>query len=395
MVIKFIALCLFPATCIAQNVGIGIAPTKAKLEINGAVGANVAIFGGEGAGISIQRNAPGIGFNQYYNGTNFNMLAGGGWVEYLDMNSGSFCLNQTFTTNSPNASTTRLRRITIRQNGNVSVNAGEGNASLLVGNPANGLPAAIFRGTQYNSLFYEQVGVNLPNRNTFINGGKVGSLVLLNDKLGGNVLMGYTGGNGKVGININPTDVLEVKQVGGRGLGLINTSFSYWELFVEKNQTENASDMYVYYNGANLGNFYQGDGKYYYYSDKRVKTNIQPLNAVLPRILALKPSQYEMKFDNPGHVQSIGLIAQEAGALFPEITGHIEGDDLGYNGMKDLYTMDYNALGPLAIRAIQEQQLQVNLLKNQVNSIKLRIEQAEKLLEKKNNDLTPNKTSRL
>jgi hypothetical protein len=270
----------------------------------------------------------------------------------------------------------------------VSVDAGEANASLFVGNPANGLPAAMFRGTTYNSLFYEQVGVNLPNRNTFINAGKAGGTVLLNDKLGGNVLVGYTGGNSRVGINTEPTDILEVKQVNGLGLALINTNFAYWQLFVEKNLTENASDMYVYYGASNLGNFYQGDGKYYYYSDRRVKTNIEPLKTTLPGILALKPCEYEIKFDNPGHMKSIGLIAQEARAIFPEITGHIEGDDLGYGGLKDLYTMDYYALGPLAIRAIQEQQEQVEKLESQIGALRQRISQAEKLLQKKNQNST-------
>ncbi|MES2648903.1 MAG: tail fiber domain-containing protein [Bacteroidota bacterium] len=387
---KLFALLFLPATCFAQNTGIGIAPTKAKLEIKGAVGNNVAIFGGDGAGISLQQNWPAIGFNQYYNAATYNMVAGGGWVEYLDMNNGSFNMDVVGATFSPNSQSTQVRRMTIRQNGNVSIDAGEANASLFVGNPVNGLPAAILRGTQYNSLFYEQAGVNLPYRNTYINAGKAGAVVLLNDKLGGNLLLGYTNGNVKVGINTDPTDIFEVKQYNGRGLALINPSFNYWELFVEKNFTENASDMYVYYNGGNLGNFYQGDGKYYYYSDKRVKNNVQPVTSALTGILQLKPSQYEIKFDNPGHLQSIGLIAQEARLVFPEITGHIEGDDLGYGGLKDLYTIDYNALGPLAIRAIQEQQLKVDQLKAQVTNIQQRIDQAQRLLDKKQQINTAN-----
>src|SRR5690242_19737063 len=53
----------------SQNVGIGIDnPIRAKLEVNGAAGATSAIFGGEGAGISLQRSWPSVGFNQYYTG---------------------------------------------------------------------------------------------------------------------------------------------------------------------------------------------------------------------------------------------------------------------------------------------------------------------------------------
>jgi hypothetical protein len=98
--------------------------------------------------------------------------------------------------------------------------------------------------------------------------------------------------------------------------------------------------------------------------------------------MALKPCSYEIKYDNPGHLQSMGLIAQEAREVFPEIANHIEGDDLGYGGMKELYTMDYNALGPIAIGAIQEQQKKLAQLKSQIELLKKRIQQAEQKLGK-------------
>ena len=52
----------------AQNVGIGTTtPTLGKLEVLGTFGFSktVAAFGSDGAGISLQRNSPTIGFNQY------------------------------------------------------------------------------------------------------------------------------------------------------------------------------------------------------------------------------------------------------------------------------------------------------------------------------------------
>ena len=369
---------MLPVACIGQNTGVGIVPTKAKLEVNGGADNTVGIFGGDGAGISLQQNWPSVGFNQYNRGGSRTMVTGSGWVQYLDMNTGSLAIDHTNYTVG-DAFAVQTRRLTLRQNGNVSINATEANASLYVGGENLGFPAVVFRGTNYPSYFYEQASAGNTNRGTYINGGKPGSLVLLNDKLGGNIIIGN--GSSKVGINTStPTDVLEVKQTGGRGLALINTNFAYWEFFVEKNLAENAGDMYVYYNGSNLGNFYNADGKYYNYSDRRVKTNIHSLKNVLPGVLTLKPCSYEIKFDNPGHEQSIGLIAQEAREIFPEITGHIEGDDLGYNGIKDLYTMDYNALGPLAIKAIQEQQEKADQLKAQIKIIRQRIEQAEQLL---------------
>ena len=390
MIRKFFVLVLLPATCLSQNVGIGIAPTKARLEVNGAVGITTAIFGGDGAGISFQRNWPTIGFNQYYTDVSRNMAIGGSWVEYLDMNSGSLIFDiypQNGSANAQNYSATR--RLTISQNGNVSVNAGEVNASLFVGGTNVNLPAAIFRGSEYKSTFYESPGVNLPYRNTYINGGKNGSLVFLNDKLGGNLIIGS--GSSKVGINTDPTDVLEVKQINGRGLALINpANFNYWELFVEKNLEENAGDMYVYYNNTNLGNFYNGDGLYYSYSDRRVKTNIEPIGSALSGILALRPCEYEMKYTNPGHMRSIGLIAQDVRRYFPEITHHITGNELGYPGLTDLYTLNYDAIGPIALKAIQEQQQKISIVKTEIERLRLRIEAAEKATNTFSQDI-PNK----
>ena len=73
----------------AQNVGIGTNnPTRAKLEIHGAVDATSAIFGGESTGISLQRNWPGIGFNQYYNRGSRYMANGYAAVQFMDPNSG-------------------------------------------------------------------------------------------------------------------------------------------------------------------------------------------------------------------------------------------------------------------------------------------------------------------
>lgn len=366
----------------AQNLGIGIAPTKARLEVNGAVGITTAIFGGDGAGVSLQRNNPTIGFNQYFNDVNRNMATGGSWVQWLDMSNGSLNFDLYPQNGNPNVQNySATRRLTIRQNGNVSVNAGEANATLFVGGSNVNLPSAIFRGTTYHSMFYEQPGVGLPNRNTYISGGKNGSLVFLNDKLGGDLIIGYAGGNTKVGINTDPTDVFEVKQVNGRGLALINpANFQFWQFFVEKNLVENAGDLYVYYNYSNLGNFYNGDGKYYHYSDRRVKTNIAPLSSTLAGVLALRPCEYEMKYTNPGRVRSIGMIAQEVRAIFPEITDHMVSDELGYPGLTDLYSMNYDALGPLAIKAIQEQQQKIAVVKNDIDNLRKRIERAERIL---------------
>lgn len=371
---------IIPAIVHAQNVGVGTDPTKAKFEVSGSVGTTVAILGGDHAGVSMQSNWPALGFNQYYNAGTYNMQAGGGFVQYMDMNSGVFCIDVTTATGSNNAPSSQVRRLSINMDGNVSVNNSIFPGSLYVGHPPNGLPAAIFRGTNYNSTFYESVQVNLGKRNTYINGGKPGSLVFLNDKPGGHVFLGS--GNSKVGINnTNPLSILDVKQVNGRGLALIasNSNFNYWDVFVEKNLVENAGDMYLYYNAANLGNFYNGDGLYYNYSDRNMKTAIKPVQNVLQGMLQLKPKTYRMKYDNPGRMVDMGLIAQEAAEIFPELVSKASADDLGY-GLKELYGINYNAIGPLALQAIKQQQQKIAALEILVQDLEQRVARAKKIL---------------
>ena len=379
----WLLLCI-PFTCLAQNAGIGISPTKGKLEISGSVGNTVAIFGADAAGISVQNNRPAIGFNQYYTDVSRMIAPGSAWTMFLEPNTGSLAIeNFTYYSGAtPNVTTgPGIRKMTIGQNGNVAIYTSAQPASLFVDNSTiDGLTGAIFRGTTYHSIIYEGTSVGKLYKNTYIRGGKAGSRVYLNDVLGGNVIAGN--GTTKVGINTDPTDMLEVKQYNGRGLALISGS-SAWELFSEKNLTENGSDMYVYYNGGNLGNFFHIDGKYYSYSDRRAKTNIRALPSVLNSVMMLNPVSYHMLDESPANTKSIGFIAQEVNQLFPEITDHLQCDEPGYNGMKDLYTLNYAALGPIAIKAIQEQQAILTQLRQQVEGLQKRIAEAEKLFSQK------------
>ncbi len=107
------------------NVGIGTsAPTHAKLEINGRVGATVAMFGADAFGVGIAANNPEIGFNYFYNngtktmkagyGANFGMSPGNG-----DFYMGNFSGNQS-SSDFGNISGYQYC-MTIKQNGNVGI----------------------------------------------------------------------------------------------------------------------------------------------------------------------------------------------------------------------------------------------------------------------------------
>ncbi|MEK6479040.1 tail fiber domain-containing protein [Catalinimonas sp. 4WD22] len=106
-------------------------------------------------------------------------------------------------------------------------------------------------------------------------------------------------------------------------------------------------------------------------SDRRLKKDIQPLNNTLQGVLKLKPSQYNWKDPHKGGI-SYGLIAQELVEVYPDLVR--ERSD-GYLGI------DYYELIPLLIKAIQEQQLQIQQLQSEKSVVSNKTEVKAELQE--------------
>ena len=211
---------------ISQNMGIGISnPTKAKLEVSGAVGTTVAIFGGDAHGISVQRNHPSIGFNQYYDGTNSRYIANGyAGVQWFNASTGS--MNYDLLPNgTANSIGTPTRVMTIDNNGRVGIGVSpDPNARLTLARGTGIEGTAVFRGSVYASYFNHGTA-----ENTYIRGGKNDSYVYLNNVAGASTYFGSTTNLVRVGINSgDPMYALEIKQVGGRGLILVASDFNNW-----------------------------------------------------------------------------------------------------------------------------------------------------------------------
>jgi len=103
--IKIRSLCMLAVafyaytTALAQNVGIGVTnPQKGKLEIAGALGGHTTVLtiGSDGTGISLQRNWPTIGLNQYRDATNTQRFIGAGYAGsiFLSQDNGSIVFTQ-------------------------------------------------------------------------------------------------------------------------------------------------------------------------------------------------------------------------------------------------------------------------------------------------------------
>ena len=115
---------------IPGNVGINtINPVHAKLEINGSVGAAVAMFGADKYGVTIEANNPEIGFNYYYSSGTKTIKAGYGGVIGMSPGNGDIYIGNF----SGNQSATDFGLITGYQN--IIVVKQDGNVGIGTDNP--------------------------------------------------------------------------------------------------------------------------------------------------------------------------------------------------------------------------------------------------------------------
>jgi hypothetical protein len=95
-------------------------------------------------------------------------------------------------------------------------------------------------------------------------------------------------------------------------------------------------------------------------SDYRLKENIRPLENGLERLNNLNPVKFNWIADG---ISSEGFIAHEAQEVFPDaVTGEKDGEKL--------QGMDYGRITPLLVKAIQEQQEQIEQLKTEIQTLK-------------------------
>jgi hypothetical protein len=92
-------------------------------------------------------------------------------------------------------------------------------------------------------------------------------------------------------------------------------------------------------------------------SDRRLKTNIEPLDPMLDKVMSLKPSKYNWKEDN---TNGYGFIAQEVYELFPQLRnrtpqmcGCID-EPVDEDGKPIHYGLDYGQFTPYIVKAVQE-----------------------------------------
>jgi len=121
------------------------------------------------------------------------------------------------------------------------------------------------------------------------------------------------------------------------------------------------------------------------------KTNLQPVDGALEKILALEPRKYT--YDRSRYIgvslprgEHYGLIAQEVEEILPELIGDLyhpakpalrgdepeEGKSFGFKGI------DYVELIPILVQAIKEQQETITAHQQTIDALKAKVEALEK-----------------
>lgn len=181
--------------------------------------------------------------------------------------------------------------------------------------------------------------------------------------------------NGHFGIGMVPSLKLEVKQdVANKAIGWQHElTGDSWAVGIGTNTLNCRFE----FNGILKGQISSADGSYITGSDFRLKELIQPLSALLAKTMQLKPSTYfYMDSRSKAKNRSVGFIAHEVEKIFPELVHDMEG---GYKGL------NYSGFAVIAIKAIQEQQNNIEQQQQVINEQNKTISNlAKRLLEIEN-----------
>jgi hypothetical protein len=136
------------------------------------------------------------------------------------------------------------------------------------------------------------------------------------------------------------------------------TNLHYWNLYT----SNTTGDFEFFKSGIKRATIDPSSGAYTAVSDARFKENISDLSNVMPSVMKLQPKTYQMK-DAVSDRYFTGLLAQELEQIFPQFV-YYGGDD------QVTYSVDYAGLSVIALKAIQEQQIQIEALKKELEELK-------------------------
>jgi hypothetical protein len=178
----------------------------------------------------------------------------------------------------------------------------------------------------------------------------------------------WTNGNAVERIRITSDGEIQINNNVGNGVASTNFrvyGYSGNSFFRLGNNTSNSlniqltrSDSATMFSvDGHSGAGYLGASAWSYGSDKRIKENINYIETGLDKVLALKPAIFD--YIN-GLKNNIGWIAQDIQKVIPEAVSVISEDN-------DQLTLKSDFIVPYLVKAIQEQQAQIEDLKAKLN----------------------------
>lgn len=158
----------------------------------------------------------------------------------------------------------------------------------------------------------------------------------------------------------------------GIALRSYNTSTRQWNIATRDN-----NNLEFFYNGTLRGTFSAANGVYTSSSDRKLKTDIEPLPSVLSKVKSLEAFSYRFEWQTEEEQErSIGFMAQDVMQHFPELVYEATHDD-----EESWYQLNYSGFGVIALKAIQEQQViietqheRIAALEQKLNEVLMQIE---------------------
>jgi len=135
--------------------------------------------------------------------------------------------------------------------------------------------------------------------------------------------------------------------------------------FTNDNDCTNASFIHFADGDGTIGSVYANNASSVVFStvsDERLKENIVDASSQLQLVKDIKVREFDWKKDG---THQVGFIAQELNNLVPEAVAE-GGEDVKENA----WGVDYGKLTPYLVKAIQEQQEQIETLKQEIREIK-------------------------
>jgi hypothetical protein len=183
--------------------------------------------------------------------------------------------------------------------------------------------------------------------------------VVLNSEVGANSITVTSSA-----INLNGTTTVTGALIGTSDITNTGVSFPY--AFTGRKGTAGvaSNNFNIWWDGSTFAHLYIDTvdlGTITIASDRRVKKNITPIGSALADVMKLQPVMFNWTNASAPTEKQYGVIAQDVAKVFPALVRN--------TGMKSHETPDgllqvkYEELIPLLLRAIQEQQAQIDALK--------------------------------